>query len=126
MGSEPEAAVDWQREYQEQFQAILDHIKENDALSSRDRVLLLDTQADTVKAALRDVRTSVRSESHVVSVSLDGQAKKILRHLQANGKDPRSMSDSDLLKIGDVGTKTLEAIRLILEGEPISDVPLRK
>lgn len=103
--------------YQEKLQALLDHIKENNTLSLRDRVSLLDAHVDEVKASLREARSFVRTEERVVSVALEGQARKVLRRLQASGKDPRTMSDSELLKIGNVGTKTLSAIRKILEKE---------
>lgn len=103
--------------YQEKLQALLDHIRENTTLSLRDRVSLLDAHVDAVKASLREARSYVRTEERVVSVALEGQARKVLRRLQASGKDPRTMSDSELLKIGNVGTKTLSAIRKILEKE---------
>ncbi len=103
--------------YQEKLQALLDQINHNNTLSLRDRVSLLDAHVGAVKTALREARSFVRTEERVVSVALEGQARKILRRLQASGKDPRTMSDSELLRIGSVGAKTLAAIRKILERE---------
>lgn len=114
---EPKIQTGLMHAYQEKLQALLDHIKENNTLSLRDRVSLLDAHVDEVKASLREARSFVRTEERVVSVALEGQARKVLRRLQASGKDPRTMSDSELLKIGNVGTKTLSAIRKILEKE---------
>ncbi len=114
---EPKIQTGLMHAYQEKLQALLDHIKENNTLSLRDRVSLLDAHVDEVKASLREARSFVRTEERVVSVALEGQARKVLRRLQTSGKDPRTMSDSELLKIGNVGTKTLSAIRKILEKE---------
>jgi len=114
---ETKTGADWNRMYQQKLWTLLTQIAENNALSSRDRVTLLDAHVDLVKASLREARTFVRAEERVVSVALEGQAKKVMRRLLANGKDPRVMSDDDLLKIGNVGNKTLEAIRQVIAKE---------
>ncbi|MGI8486597.1 MAG: hypothetical protein ACR2OU_20365, partial [Thermomicrobiales bacterium] len=61
------------------MQALLDQINHNNTLSLRDRVSLLDAHVDAVKASLREARSFVRTEERVVSVALEGQARKILR-----------------------------------------------
>jgi hypothetical protein len=114
---ETKTGDDWSRVYKQRLWTLLTQIAENGALSSRDRVTLLDAHVDLVKASLREARTFVRADERVVSVALEGQAKKVMRRLHANGKDPRAMSDTDLLKIGNVGTKTLEAIRQVIAKE---------
>ncbi|MGI8403960.1 MAG: hypothetical protein ACR2OE_04195, partial [Thermomicrobiales bacterium] len=67
---EPKIQTGLMHAYQEKLQALLDHIKENNTLSLRDRVSLLDAHVDEVKASLREARSFVRTEERVVSVAL--------------------------------------------------------
>lgn len=114
---EPNLPAAWMHAYQEKLQALLDQINANTILSLRERVFLLDAPVHAVQASLREARSFVRSEDRSDSGALEGQARKVLRRLQVSGKDARMMSDSELLSIGNVGMKTLAAIREILEKE---------
>lgn len=100
--------------YQARLQSLLDDINADETLNAIDRVHLLNIHAEPVKASLRHARRIVRGDEPVVAPTREGQARKAIRRLCAEGKDPRKMSDSQLLAIGSVGVKTLATIRQIL------------
>lgn len=100
--------------YRAKLQRLLKDINEDVTLNPSDRMHLLDTHDESIKASLRHARRTIRGDVPVVAPTGEVRARKAIRRLLAEGKDPSAMSDSQLLAIGGVGTRTLEAISKIL------------
>ena len=104
----------WTRTFTEEVTGVLARIESTDALSVRDRVMLLEKCAALFKEALRLNRTRFRTNEFGAPDANHRHALEVLRRLRADRRDPRQMSDEEFLLIRNVGIKTLVSIRSIL------------